>query len=113
MYVVISRVVRKELIRFQRSNDIMKNILELLQEQPEPRYSPDSTYGQTAKTMNQNMDKLNSTMTQEQKDLLEAYFDDHIIITDILEFDRFRYAFNLGAQLMAEIIEGKRLLLKE
>ena len=48
----------------------------------------------------------------EQKELLNAYFDADTRMESMMSFDRFRYAFHLGAQLMAELIEGKEELLK-
>ena len=47
-------------------------------------------------------------MTDKQKEWLETYFDADGKIVDIIDFDRFRFAFHLGAQIMAELIEGKR-----
>ena len=46
-------------------------------------------------------------MTNKQKELLEAYFDADCKIEDIINFDRFRFAFHFGAQIMTELIEGK------
>ena len=48
----------------------------------------------------------------EQKELLNAYFDADTRMESMMSFDRFRYAFHLGAQLMAELIEGKEELFK-
>ena len=42
-----------------------------------------------------------------QKELLEAYFDADSEIESMKNFDRFRFGFHFGAQLMAELIEGK------
>ena len=46
-------------------------------------------------------------MTDEQKDLLDAYLDTRSKVDDMMYFDRFRFAFHFGAQLMAELIKGK------
>lgn len=46
-------------------------------------------------------------MTGEQKDLLEAYFSADSKLENMRGFDQFRFAFHFGAQLMAELIEGK------
>jgi hypothetical protein len=90
----------------------MDNILELLYDMPRSRtHGQDSPFARTARIKVENMEMLNATMTGEQKDLLEAYFDADMKIEGMLQFDRFRYAFHLGAQLMAEIINGKEEVL--
>ena len=89
----------------------MENILELLFDQPSQHYRQDSPFVRTAHIKNENMEMLNATMTEEQKDLLNAYFDADTKIEGIMNFERFRYAFHLGAQLMAELIEGRKELL--
>lgn len=86
----------------------MENILELLYDLPQGKtHGQDSPFVRIARIKNENMEMLNATMTDEQKELLEAYFDADTKIEGIIQFDRFRYAFHLGAQLMAEIINGK------
>jgi len=89
----------------------MENILELLFDQPSQHYGQNSPFVRTARIKNENMEMLNATMTEEQKDLLNAYFDADTKIEDIMNFERFRYAFHLGAQFMAELIEGRKELL--
>lgn len=85
----------------------MKNILELFYDQPSRIYGQDSPFVRTARIKNENMEMLNDSLTDEQKEWLEAYFDADSKIEGMIGFDRFRYAFHLGAQLMAEMIEGK------
>jgi hypothetical protein len=86
----------------------MGNILELLYDMPRSKtHGQDSPFVRTARIKVENMEMLNATMTDEQKELLEAYFDADTKIEGMMQFDRFRYAFHLEAQLMAEIIEGK------
>lgn len=86
----------------------MENILELLYDMPRGKtHGQDSPFVRTARIKVENMEMLNATMTDEQKELLEAYFDADTKVEGIMQFDRFRYAFHLGAQLMAEMIEGK------
>ena len=46
-------------------------------------------------------------MTGEQQELLDAYLETRSKIEDMLHFDRFRFAFHVGAQLTAELIRGK------
>ena len=50
-------------------------------------------------------------MTDTQKELLESYLDARSNVEGMMDFDRFRFAFHFGAQLMAELIEGKGDLL--
>lgn len=86
----------------------MENILELLYDLPRGKiHEQDSPFVRTARIKNENMELLNATMTDEQKELLEAYFDADSKIDGMMNFDRFRFAFHFGAQLMAELIEGK------
>jgi len=90
----------------------MDNILELLYDLPSGKtHGQDSPFVRTARIKVENMEMLNATMTDEQKELLEAYFDADTKIEGMIQFDRFRYAFHLGAQLMAEIIKGKEEVL--
>ena len=90
----------------------MENILELLYDLPPGKtHGQDSPFVRTARIKVENMEMLNATMTDEQKELLEAYFDADTKIEGMMNFDRFRYAFHLGAQLMAEMIEGKESVL--
>jgi len=90
----------------------MDNILELLYDMPCGKtHGQDSPFVRTARIKVENMEMLNATMTDEQKELLEAYFDADTKIEGMIQFDRFRYAFHLGAQLMAEIIKGKEEVL--
>lgn len=90
----------------------MKNILELLYDQPSGVQAQDSPFVRTARIRNENMELLKDTLSGEQKELLNTYFDVDTKVAEIINFDRFRYAFHLGAQLMAELIEGKEELLK-
>lgn len=94
----------------------MKNVLELFYDQPiawgEMLQGQDSPFVKMARLKNEHLEMFNATMTDEQKELLEAYFDADSKIEDMIYFNKFRYAFHLGAQLMAELIEGKEELLK-
>ena len=89
----------------------MKNILELLYDQPGKTHGQDSPFVRTARIKLENMEMLNATMTDEQKELLEADFEVETKIEGMLSFDSFRYAFLLRAQLMVEPIEVKADLL--
>ena len=87
----------------------MENILEMLYDLPRGKaHGPDSPFVKTARIKYENLELLTASMTDEQKDLLEAYFDADRKMEDMMDFDRFRFAFHFGAQLMAELIEGRR-----
>ena len=94
----------------------MKNVLELFYDQPgDWRGFPkgqDSPFVRTARIKNENLEMLNDSMTDEQKQLMEAYFDADTKLESMMNFDKFRYAFHLGAQIMAELIQGKEELLE-
>lgn len=90
----------------------MENILELLYDLSGGKtYGPDSPFVRAARVKNEKMELLNASLKEEQKEWLEAYFDADGKIESIINFDRFRFAFHLGAQLMAELIEGKEEVL--
>ena len=86
----------------------MDNILELLCDLPRGKvHGQDSPFVRMARIKNENLELLTASMTDEQKDLLESYLDASGKIDDMMNLDRFRFAFHCGAQLMAELIEGK------
>lgn len=90
----------------------MENILELLYDLPTGKtHEQDSPFVRTAKIKYENMEMLDATMTKEQKELLESYFDADAKVQEIIDLERFRYAFHLGAQIMAELIDGKKNVL--
>ena len=92
----------------------MKNVLELFYDQPTGEiHSQDSHFVRTARIKNENWEMLRESLTAEQKALLEAYFDADAKIEDMIGFNQFRYAFHLGAQLMAEMTKGREELLKQ
>lgn len=87
----------------------MENILRMLYDLPrDKRHGPDSPFVKAARIKNENLELLNASMTDKQKEWMEAYFDADNEIVDIIDFDRFRFAFHLGAQIMAELIEGQQ-----
>ena len=49
-------------------------------------------------------DKLQSTLTDEQKRILEKFDDCYAELTDINEREIFTYAFQLGARIAVEIM---------
>lgn len=90
----------------------MENILELFYDLPRGKISgQDTPFVRAAHTKLEQLERLNKTLTDEQKQMLDGYFDADAIIGDIISFDKFRYAFHLGAQLMAELIEGREEVL--
>lgn len=91
----------------------MENILELFYDQPcATMHGQDSTFVRLARIKKEQLDMLSATLSDEQKERLEAYFDAETEIEGMIGFDRFRYAFHLGAQLTAEQARGKDLLLR-
>ena len=86
----------------------MGNILEVLYDLPREKvHGQDSPFVRTARIKNEHLELLNASMSDEQKDLLDAYLDASCKVEDMMDFDRFRFAFHFGAQLMAELIKGK------
>ena len=65
----------------------------------------------TARIKNETLELLTASMTDGQKELLEAYFDANSKLVGAIDFERFRFAFHLGARLTAELIEGGKDLL--
>jgi len=49
-------------------------------------------------------DSLQSTLTSEQKEILEKFTDCHAELTDINEREIFVYAFKLGARIVIEML---------
>ena len=90
----------------------MDNILELLYNLPRKRvHGQDSPFVRAARIKSENLDRLTASITEEQRELLDAYLDAGSRVEDIRDFDRFRFAFQVGAQLMAELIAGKEEVL--
>ena len=86
----------------------MEHILRMLYDLPrDKKHGPDSPFVRAARIKNENLELLDASMTDKQKEWMEACFDADSEIVDIIDFDRFRFAFHLGAQFMAELIEGK------
>lgn len=90
----------------------MKNVLELLYDQPSGIHEQESPFVRTARIKVEHMAMRNAAMTDEQKDLWEADFQADTKIEGMVSFERFRSAFHMGTQLMSERVEGKEELLK-
>lgn len=91
----------------------MEHILEMFYDLPSGRiHAPESAFIKAAKIKNEKLEVLHASMTAEQKQWLEAYFDADMEIENCINFDRFCFAFHLGAQLMAEMLRGKETLFK-
>lgn len=87
----------------------MENILEMLYDLPRGKvHGQDSDFVRMARIKNENLELLTASMTDEQKERLESYLDASSKVDGMMDFDRFRFAFHFGAQLMAELIDGKR-----
>ena len=53
-------------------------------------------------------DALTATLTEEQKELFEAFTDAQRELTVLTDIDTFIYAFKLGAKIMLDVLtEGK------
>ena len=86
----------------------MENILEMLYVLPgEKTHGQDSPFVRTARIKSEHLEMLTASMTGEQQELLDAYLDARSKVEGMMDFDRFRFAFHFGAQLMAELIKGK------
>lgn len=70
-------------------------------------HGPDSPFTRAARIKSENLELLIASMTDEQKELLETYLDARSKAEDMMNFEQFRFAFHFGAQIMAELIEGK------
>ena len=67
----------------------------------------DPSFVRAARIRCEQLERLTAAMTDEQQELLDAYLDTRSKVEDMLHFDRFRFAFHVGAQLTAELIRGK------
>jgi len=86
----------------------MENILEILYDLPrEKPPEQDSPLARAARIRSEHLKLLTASMTEEQKELLDTYLEARSKVDDMMDFDRFRFAFHFGAQLMAGLIEGK------
>lgn len=94
----------------------MKDVLELFYNNPtdwrDGPHPQDSDFVKLARIKSANLDMLMDSLTQEQKDLYEAVSQADAQIEDMIHFNKFCYAFHLGAELMAELIRGKEELLE-
>lgn len=86
----------------------MENILKMLYDLPHGKvHGQDSPFVRAARIKSEYLERLIASMTDEQQELLDAYLDAGSKVEDMMDFDRFRFAFHFGAQLMAELIEGR------
>lgn len=86
----------------------MENILEILYDLPrEKTPEQDSPLARTALIRSEHLQLLTASMTSEQKELLDTYLEARSRVDDMMDFDRFRFAFHFGAQLMTELIQGR------
>jgi hypothetical protein len=86
----------------------VENILEILYNLPmENIHERDASFVKAARVRREQLEQLTASMTDEQQELLDAYLDTRSKFEDMIDFDRFRFAFHFGAQLMAELMRGK------
>ena len=86
----------------------MENILVILYDLPrEKPPEQDSPLARAARIRSEHLKLLTASMTKEQKELLDTYLEARNNVEDTIDFDCFRFAFHFGAQLMAELIQGK------
>ena len=86
----------------------VENILERLYVPPgEKTHGQDSPFVRTVRIKSEHLELRTASMTGEQQELLDAYLDARSKVEGMMDFDRFRFAFHFGAQLMAELIKGK------
>lgn len=87
----------------------MENILEILYDLPREKiHGQEPPFITAARVRKEQLDRLTASMTEEQQELLDAYLGARDRVEGMMDFDRFRFAFHFGAQIMAELIEGKR-----
>ena len=58
------------------------------------------------KRVHENEDRLEASLNEQEKELLRTIQDDRLDAASIIEEQRFREAFILGARLMIEILTG-------
>ena len=58
------------------------------------------------KRVHENEDRLEASLNDQEKELLRTIQDDRLDVASIIEEQRFREAFILGARLMIEILTG-------
>lgn len=87
----------------------MENILEMLYDLScEKIHGQDAPFITTAHVKRETLELLTASMSDEQQELLDAYMDAKGKADDMINFGRFRFAFHFGAQMMAELIGGRR-----
>lgn len=86
----------------------MENILEILYDlSHEKPHGQDSPFVRMARIRSEYLELLTASMTDEQQELLDAYLNARSKVEDMMDLDRFRFAFHIGAQLTAELIKGR------
>lgn len=86
----------------------VENILEMLYNLPlKNTHEQDPSFIRATRIQCEQLELLIAAMTNEQQELLDAYLDTRSRVEDMLDFDRFRFAFHVGAQLTEELIRGK------
>lgn len=70
-------------------------------------FGPNSDFVKQARVKCDALDALMKLLTQEQKDLFEAFSEADSQVEKIRDQRKFGYGFHLGALLMLEVMEGK------
>jgi hypothetical protein len=95
----------------------MKNIVELLYDSlnvfQDKMREPDSAFGKATQSKRETLSRLMATLSDTQKQWLEAYFEADAQTGWILDVEQFRYAFHLGAQMALELERGRTILLAD
>jgi len=66
------------------------------------RIENNANYKEALRLVNQNQERLKSTLTNEQKELLEKLLSANEEFSNIIELDCFKIGFKLGARLIIE-----------
>ena len=66
------------------------------------RIENNANYKEALRLVNQNQERLKSTLTNEQKELLDKFLTSSEEFENLIELDCFKVGFKLGARLIIE-----------
>ena len=66
------------------------------------RIENNANYKEALRLVNQNQERLKSTLTNEQKELLDKFLTSSEEFANLIELDCFKVGFKLGARLIIE-----------
>lgn len=75
-------------------------------------FGQDSDFVKAARVKCENLEKLEATLTDEQKKFFEAFLEADGEIEGIMKHQKFDYGFHLGALIMMEIMDGRDAMLQ-